>query len=186
MLVGRGEDLRHPMTDFFISYTQADRQWAEWIGWVLEEAGYEVRIQAWDFQPGCNFVEEMNKAARECARTLAVLSRDYFNSMYATQEWTTAFKDGKLLTVRVRDTTVEGLLSTIVYIDLVNLSETAARDCLVNGVAAGRRKPSENPGFPGDPAPKSPEASTAGPDGAAAGKPMLSLQRPTRPRRSPR
>ncbi len=28
------------MKDFFISYNRADRQWAEWIGWQLEEAGY--------------------------------------------------------------------------------------------------------------------------------------------------
>jgi hypothetical protein len=26
--------------DFFISYNKADRSWAEWIGWELEEAKY--------------------------------------------------------------------------------------------------------------------------------------------------
>ena len=30
------------MKDFFISYNQADRAWAEWIAWILEEAGYTV------------------------------------------------------------------------------------------------------------------------------------------------
>ena len=44
------------MPDFFISYTQEDRSWAEWIGWVLEEEGYAVTLQAWDFRPGGNFV----------------------------------------------------------------------------------------------------------------------------------
>jgi hypothetical protein len=28
---------RRAMTDFFISYTQEDRAWAEWIAWTLEE-----------------------------------------------------------------------------------------------------------------------------------------------------
>jgi len=28
------------MKDFFISYNSADRTWAEWIAWQLEEAGY--------------------------------------------------------------------------------------------------------------------------------------------------
>ena len=37
---------------FFISYTGADRVWAEWIAWQVEEAGYQVKIQAWDFSPG--------------------------------------------------------------------------------------------------------------------------------------
>jgi hypothetical protein len=48
--------------DFFISYTSADRQWAEWIAWQLTQNGYEVVIQAWDFRPGTNFVEQMNRA----------------------------------------------------------------------------------------------------------------------------
>src|SRR5262249_8408630 len=34
--------------DFFVSYAQADRGWAEWIAWQLEQDGYQVLIQAWD------------------------------------------------------------------------------------------------------------------------------------------
>src|SRR4029077_13431766 len=41
--------------DFFISYTHADRTWAEWIAFQLEEAGYITILQAWDFRPGSNF-----------------------------------------------------------------------------------------------------------------------------------
>jgi len=51
--------------DFFISYTQADRAWAEWIAWQLEEAGYSVTIQAWHFRPGHNFPLEMDRALRK-------------------------------------------------------------------------------------------------------------------------
>lgn len=42
------------MKDFFISYNSADRTWAEWIAWQLEEAGYTTVLQAWDFRPGSN------------------------------------------------------------------------------------------------------------------------------------
>jgi hypothetical protein len=45
--------------DFFVSYTQADREWAVWIAWILEEAGYRVLVQAWDFGPGSNWVQGM-------------------------------------------------------------------------------------------------------------------------------
>ena len=31
--------------DFFVSFNQADRAWANWIAWVLEEAGYSVFFQ---------------------------------------------------------------------------------------------------------------------------------------------
>jgi hypothetical protein len=40
------------MKDFFISYSGHDKQWAEWIAWTLEEAGYTVVLQEWDFRPG--------------------------------------------------------------------------------------------------------------------------------------
>ncbi|HQR35625.1 MAG TPA: toll/interleukin-1 receptor domain-containing protein, partial [Blastocatellia bacterium] len=31
--------------DFFISYNKADRAWAEWIAWQLEEAAFSVVIE---------------------------------------------------------------------------------------------------------------------------------------------
>jgi len=34
--------------DFFVSYTSADRAWAEWIAWQLEVEGYQVVVQAWE------------------------------------------------------------------------------------------------------------------------------------------
>ena len=41
-----------PGRDFFISYTQVSRPWAEWIAVQLEAAGYSTVLQAWDFRPG--------------------------------------------------------------------------------------------------------------------------------------
>ena len=49
--------------DFFVSYTQADRAWAEWIAWVLEEDGHRVLVQAWDFVPGSNWIQGMQAGA---------------------------------------------------------------------------------------------------------------------------
>jgi hypothetical protein len=54
--------------DVFVSYTSADRPWAEWIAWELEAAGYSTLIQAWDFGAGSNFVVEMHQAARVATR----------------------------------------------------------------------------------------------------------------------
>jgi TIR domain len=120
--------------DFFISYTSADRVWAEWIAWQLEDAGYQVKIQAWDFSPGGNFVVEKQKAAMECERTIAVFSPNYFLSEFAEAEWAAAFrldptgKNEKLIPVRIDDCQPPGLLGSIIYIDLVKLDETTARD----------------------------------------------------------
>lgn len=78
------------MADFFVSYTHADRSWAEWIAWVLEEAGFATKIQAWDFRPGSNFVIEMQRASAGSERTLAVLSPDYLQSLFGMAEWAAA------------------------------------------------------------------------------------------------
>jgi hypothetical protein len=48
--------------DFFISYTAADRAWAEWLAWELNAAGYSTLLQAWDMPPGTAFVHEMDQA----------------------------------------------------------------------------------------------------------------------------
>jgi tetratricopeptide (TPR) repeat protein len=140
---------------FFISYTSADRVWAEWIAWQLEEAGYQVKIQAWDFSPGGNFVVEMQKATVECERTIAVFSPNYFLSEFAEVEWAAAFrldptgKNEKLVPVRIEPCQPPGLLGSIIYIDLVKLDEATARERLLAGLPKGRRKPSTGPQFPG-------------------------------------
>ena len=45
--------------DFFVSYAEADRGWAEWIAWQLEDFGFRVLLQAWDFVPGSNWISTM-------------------------------------------------------------------------------------------------------------------------------
>ncbi|MBO3705217.1 MAG: SUMF1/EgtB/PvdO family nonheme iron enzyme [Candidatus Accumulibacter sp.] len=141
--------------DFFVSYNGNDRDWAEWIAWQLEDAGYSTIIQAWDFHAGGNFVLEMDRAARTSRRTIAVLSPDYLAAHFTAAEWAEAFardptgSGGVLLPVRVRNCDPAGMLRAIVYVDLLGLDEPAARETLLAGIGGGRRKPSRSPGFPG-------------------------------------
>jgi tetratricopeptide (TPR) repeat protein len=160
-----GEDASEPkpQKNFFISYNRADRTWAEWTAWQLEEAGYTTVLQAWDFRPGGNFVLDMQRAAAEAERTLAMLSEDFLASAFTQPEWAAAFvqdptgEKGILVPVRVRDCNPLGLLRSITYIDLVDASdEAAARDVLLAGLQMGRRKPALAPAFPrGTSAPRS-------------------------------
>jgi hypothetical protein len=143
------------MPDFFISYTSSDEKWAEWIAWTLEAAGYTTTVQKWDFGAGGNFVVEMQRAAAEAKRTIAVLSPDYLKSRFAASEWTAAFaQDPKgerrtLVPVRVRECSVDGLLKAAIYIDLVGLDEDAAEPALLDRLKPGRAKPTAKPAFPG-------------------------------------
>jgi tetratricopeptide (TPR) repeat protein len=151
------------MKDFFISYNSADREWAEWIAWQLEDAKYTTVLQAWDFRPGSNFVLEMQRASAEAQRTIAVLSPGYLAALYTQPEWAAAFardptgEKGLLLPVRVRECDLKGLLPQIVYIDLVGLDETAAKERLLAGARFERAKPKTAPAFPGEAARAVPE-----------------------------
>jgi tetratricopeptide (TPR) repeat protein len=150
-----------PGTDFFVSYTSADRKWAEWISFALEASGYNVVLQSWDFLPGGNFVLDMDRATREAKRTIAVLSPSYCKSVFTQPEWAAAFgadpdgQDGKLVPIRVVDFPPDGLFRTINYIDLVGLDENESRKTLIGGVEARveerRPKPEQEPPFPGAP-----------------------------------
>jgi hypothetical protein len=140
--------------DFFVSYTGRDRPWAEWIAWVLEEAGYTVVIQAWDFRPGGNFVLNMQKAT-EANRTIAVLSSLYLDKPFPQSEWAAAFaqdptsQDRKLIPVRVEECSPPGLLRQIVYVDVFDCDEAEAQQRLLATVRDGRMKPDQRPQFPG-------------------------------------
>jgi TIR domain len=147
-----------PAWDFFLSYTRADRAWAEWIAWQLEEHGYRVLIQAWDFVPGSNWIFAMQEGVTKSARMIAVLSESYSASVYGSAEWRAVWARDpagdlkKLITVRVTDCDRPGLLHGVVGIDLFRYTdESAAAAELLAAVKAAnerRRKPSLAPPFP--------------------------------------
>ena len=140
--------------DFFISYTAANQQWAEWIAWTLEDAGYTTVIQAWDFLAGNNFVLEMHKALVGAERTIEVLSPAYLRAVFATPEWTAVFaqdptgEQGLLLPVRIEECDLQGLHRAITYTDLVGRTKEEARAALLAGVSRIRAKPTTPPPFP--------------------------------------
>lgn len=140
--------------DFFVSYTNADISWAEWITDQLIEAGYKTTLAAWDWRPGDNFIIEMNQALQDAERILAVLSDAYLGATYTQDEWSVGFikdevrKKGRIVPVRVRKCEPTGLLSPLIYIDLVDLPVDKARDALLDGLRP-RGRPQVRPPFPG-------------------------------------
>ena len=141
--------------DFFVSYTGADKAWAEWIAWAIEEAGYSVWFDRWDFKG--NFVLEMDRAHTKSRRTIAVLSPAYFESRFAAPEWAARFaEDGRsehdlLVPVRVQDFKPTGLLAQIVYVDLVAVDAETAKTRLLERLSGIRLKPDEPPIYPTQP-----------------------------------
>ena len=143
------------MSQFFISYTNSDQPWAEWIAWQIEAMGHKTIIQAWDFSPGSNFVLKMQEACTSSDATVVVLSKEYLKKGFPASEWAVAFaqdptgKKRVLIPVRVENVKPNGLLSTIVYIDLFNeKDEKIAGNKLLKGILKRRGKPMEAPNFP--------------------------------------
>src|SRR5258708_39723957 len=86
--MARRSDNRPP--DLFVSYSPADERWASWLAWELEAAGYRTMLQAWDFVPGTNFIDFMDRGLSQAAAVVAVLSQHYGNSTYGRLEWQAA------------------------------------------------------------------------------------------------
>lgn len=143
------------MSDFFVSYAQRDKSWAEWITWTLEASGYSVVLPSRDFTPGGNFLVEMQRAIAESKRTVLILSTAYTEGSFLEAEWSAAFasdptgRGRTLLPVRVEPVTPPGLLQALVFVDLFGRSEEEARRILLDAIRpAERAKPELAPSFP--------------------------------------
>src|SRR5690349_8561894 len=136
----------------FVSYTELDRKIAEWIAWVLEDAGHKVVLQAWDFLPGSDFVLSMHNAILTADRTLLVFSQNALESSFTSAEWSAMLatdpigEHRRLIPVKIDSTKPEGLLATRVYVDLHGKKEDDARDVLL-ACLDSRAKPMEKPSF---------------------------------------
>jgi tetratricopeptide (TPR) repeat protein len=156
------------MVDFFISYTNGDRRWAEWMAWVLEEAGYTAVLQAWDFRPGGDLKSALNRAVMEARRIISVVSEDYLEGVFPHREWVDAYaarargEKRKVIPVRVKLCQVDGLLDDIRCLDVAGTTDEAeATRRLLGGIrkeraapraqadGSGTRTVPTNPGFPG-------------------------------------
>jgi hypothetical protein len=128
--------------DFFISYTAADREWAEWIAEKLESSGYSTVYQHRDFLSGSAFIENMRQAARKARRVIALLSQEYLRSRFCRLELNSVLADDplglarKLVPIRVRECQPTELLRDRVYIDLVDLPARAAKQRLLDEIRA--------------------------------------------------
>lgn len=128
------------MKNFFVSYTGADLNCATWVAEILEGAKYTVTIQAWDFRPGDNFVSKINEALVECQKLIVILSENYLKSKWCEAEWTSklteqiSLNERRIIPIRIEPVDLKGVLSPIVYIDIVDKSEEEAKKEILNGI----------------------------------------------------
>ena len=133
----------------FVSHAGADRAWAEWVAWQLENAGWTVELDCWDWAAGDNFVLRMD-AALTRGRMVALFSAAYFDpERFTTLEWTALLAAReKMVPVRIDGAAVPPVLGTLIAPSLVGLEATEARRVVLEAVA-GPRRPDGEPVFPG-------------------------------------
>ena len=123
--------------DFFVAYHATDQQWAEWVGQQLQNAGYTVELQSYDYWARSSMILEMFAVSTIANATIALLSPDFLAENLDRPEWQAASAEdptgalGILIPVRVRDCDVKGALPGIQYVDLVGLGEGEAGEALL-------------------------------------------------------
>jgi hypothetical protein len=128
--------------DLFISFNSADKNWADWIAFQLKRKGYTTFYQHDDFLPGSDFLQEMNLAMINAKLTVAIWSKNYFDSKFASLEARVALgqsvgkKEIKLVPVKIDDCEIHPLFSSLVYIDLTNKRDFEAQKLLLGGIGA--------------------------------------------------
>jgi len=140
------------MKDFFISYTKKDAKFATWVAELLERSGYTVIIQEWDFRPGDNLVANIHKALIECKKLIVILSEDYLKSGWCEAEWTSKYaeqmvlNEQRIVPIKIGPVNTRGLLSSLIYIDIVDKSEKDAESLILSGIRFSLDRVSD--GFP--------------------------------------
>ena len=123
--------------DYFVAYHAVDQRWAEWVGQRLQEAGYSVELQSYDYWARSSMILEMFAVSAIADATIALLSPEFLAGNLDRPEWQAAHAQdptaslGILIPVRVRECDVAGVLPQVQYVDLVGLDEdVAARELL--------------------------------------------------------
>jgi len=155
MAVREGVQVAGDRVDLFISYADSDRAWAKWAAWHLDNAGYSVELDLWDWAAGDNVVLRMNDVLARADRMLAVWSAAYFQrDRFTTDEWTAVMArrphpDGgrDLIPVRLEPVAPPPLLASLNYHDVYGMDEPATLAALLEAVR-GPSRPTTAPGFP--------------------------------------
>ena len=119
---------------------------AEWIGEKLQEWGYTVELQSYDYWARSSMILEMFAVSAIADATIALLSPDFLAESLDRPEWQAAQAQdpdaslGILIPVRVRECDVEGVLPDVDYIDLVGLAESQAGETILSKIGTPEQR----------------------------------------------
>lgn len=136
------EETQEPRKDFFISYSSADRTWAEWIDWQLKTEGYSTILPDQGLGSVGSFAPEIENVFKESSQVIVVISPYYLNALYAQLEWAVVLRQeatkqhGRLIVIQVRECrrVLKSLVDPSSFIDLVIQDESEAGERLLTSI----------------------------------------------------
>src|SRR3954454_9463701 len=96
--------------------------WAEWLAWQLQQAGYTVELDVWDWATGEDFVARMQTALESADRLLAVCTEAYFASAFGGAELRAAVAGqaaaaGRLVPVLAEPVALPPLYAPLIHLE---------------------------------------------------------------------
>jgi hypothetical protein len=166
------DELRLPYRDRFIrrppaavasvllSYVPEERIWAEWVEFVLRQAGYRVIPRSAVGASAPVDSGEPGPGAEPITQAVALLSRAYVTSPEARAAWDVMSATGpaaahrRLVPVKVNDVRLTEPFDVSDVVDLVQLDQNQATRVLIEAIGAPAQSPSRavvegEPRFPG-------------------------------------
>src|ERR1700688_705685 len=115
--------------DFFVSRRGSVTGIAQEVADVVQEKGYSVIVQDYDFRSSDSVTERMHDGLKNARDLIILLSDDYDQSAYTRKEFT-SFEAQRLrspeerhtIILRCEDVSPEGLLADVIYQDLVGVT----------------------------------------------------------------
>lgn len=123
---------RQPDFDVFLSHSAKDREFVTRLATDLTAAGLRVWLDQWNIRPGDSFAVAIDHAIRASRFLLIVMSPDYFQSAWTTQEWQYALAneiegaDVRLIPILYRDCEIPPMLRTKQWVDFRDESQYRA------------------------------------------------------------
>jgi energy-coupling factor transporter ATP-binding protein EcfA2 len=122
----------------FISYTSSDKEWAQWIGWTLQEAGHEPFIYDWEIGAGENIAGWMEERLKQADLVIAVFSDPYCEAAFSQGErWAAYWNDprrrnGFFVPIEVRQVSDwPPIIASLKRLSLIGLNESEASQRLI-------------------------------------------------------
>lgn len=109
--------------DAFLSHSNKDRSFVTQLAEDLTKAGLRVWLDQWHIKVGDSFAQAIDEAMRSSRFLIIVMSPDYFQSAWTTQEWQSGLAEEleaggiRLIPILYRECTVPPMLRTKLWVD---------------------------------------------------------------------